>query len=129
MARLLPPQASIGVGLATSALVYSIYQKGLPPIADIRVAASQDRDIRASEKQATWTATGLVAGVSLIARDPDIFVIGGLTVIVLAWYHRHANMVSPLTGKAVQEIRAPELIPETQLEEPTAYGYTDDVNF
>lgn len=129
MARLLPPQASLGVGLATAAVVYSIYNKALPPIADMRVADSQNRDLASSERLATWTATGVVAGISLIARDPDIFVIGGLTVVALAWWHRHANMVSPLTGKATTELRAPELVPETQEQIPDSYGYSGDSDF
>lgn len=126
MARLLPPQASLGVGLATAAVVYSIYTKALPPIADIRIADTQNRDIASSERLATWTATGVVAGISLIARDPDIFVIGGLTVIALAWWHRHANMVNPDTGKATMEMTGPELVPETQSDTPDSYGYAGD---
>lgn len=128
MTRLLPPQASLGVGLATAAVVYSIYSKALPPIADIRVADSQNRDAAAAERGATWAAVGLVSGISLIARDPDIFVIGGLTTIGLAWWHRHANMVSPLTGKAIQELRAPELVPETQ-QQGVEYGYAGQSDF
>jgi hypothetical protein len=129
MARLLPPQASIGVGLAVAAVVYTIYNKALPPIADMRVADSQNRDLAASEKAATWTAVGTVAGISLIARDPDIFIIGGLTTIALAWWHRHANMVNPATGKAVQTDRAPELVPETQAQVPQDYGYQGEAQF
>jgi len=126
--KLLPPQASLGVGLATAGVVYAIYTKAMPPIADIRVADSQNRDLAASERLATWTAVGVVSGISLMAKDPDIFVIGGITTIALAWWHRHANMVSPLTGKAVQELRAPELVPESQAQEPAAYGYPGGVD-
>lgn len=129
MARLLPPQASLGVALATAAVVYTIYNKALPSIADMRVADSQNRDLRASEKAATWQATGTVAGISLIARDPDIFIIGGLTTIALAWMHRHANMVSPETGKATGAMTAPELVPETQAQVPQDYGYGGEAQF
>lgn len=127
--RLLPPQASIGVALATAAVVYSIYSRATPPIADIRVATQQNKDLAAAERSATWQAAGIVAGISLIARDPDIFVIGGATTIALAWWHRHANMVNPETGKAVQEMRAPELVPETQAQQADMYGYAGDAAF
>lgn len=129
MARLLPPQASLGVGLAVAAVVYTIYNKALPPIADMRVADSQNRDLAASEKGATYAAIGTVAGISLIARDPDIFIIGGLTTIGLAWWHRHANMVNPATGKAAQVNRPLELVPETQAQVPQDYGYVDQAQF
>jgi hypothetical protein len=100
----------------------------MPPIADIRVADQQNSDLRSAEKTATWTATGIVSAISLVTRDPDIFVVGGLSVVVLAWTHRHANAVNPQTGKAVQSIRAPELVPETQAQIPTSYGYQGEAS-
>jgi hypothetical protein len=97
---MLKPEASISVGLATAALVYGIYSNALPSITDIRTADPGDRDVAGAERGAAWTAAAAVAGVSLIAKDPTVFIIGGSMVVALSWFHRHANEVNPLTGVA-----------------------------
>lgn len=96
----LKSETSITVGLATAALVYGIYSNALPTVADIRVSQPGDSDVASAERLAAWTAAAAVAGVSLIAQDPTVFVIGGSMVVALAWWHRHANEVNPLTGVA-----------------------------
>jgi hypothetical protein len=100
MAIRLKPEVSLGVGLATAALVYSIYSNATPTLLDLRAGAPHDPDVDSAERAASWTAAGTVAAVSLIARDPTIFIIGGSMVIVMAWLHRHANAVDPDTGRA-----------------------------
>lgn len=97
----LKPEASLGVGLATAALVWGIYQHATPTLVDHRVGRPDDTDAAAAERTASWTAAAVVAGVSLIAKDPTVFVLGGTMVVALAWWHRHANIVNPDTGKAV----------------------------
>lgn len=97
---MLKPEASLTVGLATAALVYGIYSNALPTVADIRVGQPDDPDVAAAEQLAAWTAAAAVAGVSLIAQDPTVFIIGGTMVIALSWWHKHANAVNPLVGKA-----------------------------
>ena len=93
-------EVSLGVGLATAALVWGIYNSALPSIADVRVSQPNDPDASATERAATWTAAAAVAGVSLISRDPTVFVLGGSMVIVLSWWHRHANAYNPSLGSA-----------------------------
>ncbi len=111
------PETSLSLGLATAVVVYAIFQNATPSIADIRVADEQDPDIDSAERLASWTAAGAVAGISLIAKDPTVFVIGGSMVIVLAWWHRHANQVNPLTGRAGNQVASdlelePDAMPE-----------------
>lgn len=95
------PEISIGAGLALATLVYAIYTNATPSVADIRTLTENNADIEKSERSATWLAAGSVAGVSLIARDPVIFMVGGSMVIAMAWWTRHANMVSPDLQKYV----------------------------
>lgn len=97
----LKPEVSIPVGLATAAVVYGVYQNATPTIADIRAGSPQDETIDGTRKMAAWTAAAAVAGISLIAKDPTVFIIGGSMVVVLDWWHRHANAVNPDTGKAL----------------------------
>jgi hypothetical protein len=92
------PEVSIPVGLATAAVVYGIYSNATPTIADIRVGPAQDQNIDASRKMASWTAAVVVSGISLIAKDPTVFIIGGAMVVALDWWTRHANAINPDTG-------------------------------
>jgi hypothetical protein len=97
----LKPEGSMMAGLATAAVVYGIYQSALPSIADARSAQAGNKDLDASERSAGFIAAGVVAGVSLIAKDPTIFILGGSMVVAMSWWHRHANMVIPELGQAV----------------------------
>lgn len=110
----LKPEGSLVASLATIATVYAIYQYGVPSIADVRTAEPGNRDIDGSERAAAWMAGGVVAGVSLIAKDPTIFILGGATVIGLSWWTRHANMVNPETGKAVADFTRPSSAVDAQ---------------
>lgn len=93
-------EASLGMGLAVGVLVWGIYQHALPPLVDHRVGDVGDPNAAAAERAATWTAAATVAGVSLIAKDPTVFVIGGSMVVGLSFLHRHANIVNAVTGRA-----------------------------
>lgn len=93
-------EASLGIALATGVLVWSIYSHALPSLVDHRVADRDDDAAERAERTATWTAAGTVSMISLIARDPTVFVIGGAMVVALSFWHRHANLVDPMTGRA-----------------------------
>jgi hypothetical protein len=94
-------EVSLGVGLATMALVWGIYNSALPSVLDVRSGQPDDKDAAGTERAASWTAAAAVAGVSLIAKDPTVFVLGGSMVVILAWWHRHANQYNPSLGSAV----------------------------
>lgn len=97
---MLKPETSLAVALATGAVVYGVYQNATPSIADIRSLESRNTDIQSAERGASWTAAAIVAGISLLAKDPTIFVIGGTMVVVMAWTHRHADLVDTVTKRA-----------------------------
>lgn len=125
----LKPEASVSVGLATAALVYAVYSNATPSITEIRAAKPGDTDVESSRKLAAWTAAGAVGGISLITKDPTVFIIGGTMVIVLDWWHRHANAVNPIVGKAAVMSNMDGTLPvETQESAPEAYGYPDDIS-
>ncbi|MER6059474.1 hypothetical protein [Streptomyces albidoflavus] len=123
----LKPEVSLTVALATGTLVYAIYQNATPTLADVRSVDQFNTDIESAERQASWTAAAAVAGISLLSRDPGPFILGGGMIIVMAWAHRHANMVNPLTGRAIGDgVNMSDLIPPTTQEEaPASYGYAD----
>ena len=124
----LKPEISISVGLATAALVYSVYSNATPSITEIRAAKPGDSDVEASRKLAAWTSAGVVAAVSLIAKDPTVFILGGGMVVAVDWWHRHANMVNPIVGKATVMFNTSGTLPvETQESDAGSFGYADDV--
>ena len=97
----LRPEASIGTGLAVSAIVYAIHSNFTPPVADLQSLPAGNSDTDNAERKATWLSAGVVAGVSLIAKDPTIFVMGSIATIALAWFSRHATWTESKAGPAV----------------------------
>lgn len=97
---MLKREVSLGVGLATMALVYGVYQGAMPSVAEARATPAGDTTLASTERAATWTAGAVVAGVSLIARDPTVFILGGSALVIMAWWHRHANQHDPTQGAA-----------------------------
>lgn len=116
---LLKPEASMSVGLATAVLVYATYQVTLPNVADVRVSGQQDPDIDSARKVATWTGAGIVSAISLVAKDPTVFVIGGATVVALDVMYRHADAVHPALKKVATSSTGIHAVPE---DEDAAYG-------
>jgi hypothetical protein len=107
---LLKPEISIPAALALGVACYGIFQVNLPSITETRAADMADPHIESAERAATWECAGLVSTLSLIAKDPTIFTIGGLITIALAWKYRHANAVNPMTGKATGPLSTSTLI-------------------
>ena len=93
-------KTSVGVGLATMALVWGTYSQVTPKVVDLRVGRAGDHDAAAAEKVARWTAGGLVVVISVLSKDATVFIMGGTAVIAFSWMHRHANLVNPETGMA-----------------------------
>jgi hypothetical protein len=95
------PEISLGLGLATATIVYSVYNHGLPGQADIAVGEPGNDTIETVRKQNAWLAGGVVAGISLLAKDPTVFIIGGAMVIALDWITRYNNFTNPVTGSVI----------------------------
>lgn len=124
---MLKPEVSLPVGLAVAAMVGAIYVNATPTLTDIRAAQQNDPDVSSARKTAAWTSAGLVGAVSLIAKDPAVFIIGGGVTVIMDWWIRHANSVIPAVGRATvagMEALAP---PVTQSQAPQDYGYADDM--
>lgn len=94
----LKPEASVMAGLATAGLVYGIHTAMHPTVADIQGLPSGNADIDSSEKKATWTSAAVVSGVSLLAKDPTIFIIGSVATIIMAFTTRHAGWTDSKTS-------------------------------
>lgn len=121
------PEFSLTIGVAVAAMVGAIYVNATPTLTDIRAADQNDSDVAAARKVAAWTSAGLVGGVSLLAKDPTVFILGGAAVVVFDWWIRHANAVIPSVGKATVGAMEASVPSVTQDQAPASYGYTDDM--
>jgi hypothetical protein len=95
---LLKPDQSVVAALATAAVVYGTYQAALPSVTDVRTADPGDPDVAGAERAATFIAAGVVGTVSLLTKDPTVFIVGGGVLVAMALLHRHANLMDPVTG-------------------------------
>lgn len=97
----LKPNEETMTSAAVLAVVYGIFQMQVPTLADVRAAQPGNANVHSSVKGAAWEAAAVVGGISLLAKSPTIFVVGGLATSVLAWHYYHANTVHPATNKSV----------------------------
>ncbi len=96
----LRPEVSLPVALATATVVYTIHSQATPTMADIRVGNAGNADINSARRSASWVAAAVVGAISLISKDPTVFIVGGGMVVLMDVWTRHANAVNPITGKA-----------------------------
>lgn len=95
----LKPEFSIMGGLAVASVVYAVHANATPPQADIRALPANTADVDKAERAATWLSVGVVAGISLLARDPGIFMIGSAAAVGMAVWTRHNNSIESVAGR------------------------------
>jgi hypothetical protein len=94
----LKPEASVLSGLAVGAVVFAIHSNFTPSQADMQGLPAGNKDLDRSERQATWLSAGVVAGISLLAKDPTIFVIGSFATVAMAFLTRNAVWTDSVSG-------------------------------
>jgi hypothetical protein len=94
----LKPEISLGLAAATAALVWGIFQSHMPVTADVR-ANQSSAAVESMRKVATVEGIVVVSGISLLAKDPNIFIVGGAMVAIESWVRLHASQVNPSTNK------------------------------
>lgn len=104
-APVLKPENSLVAGLAVVGLVTADYALHVGSVGTVHMTDANNDAAEALRKKAGWSAFALVAGVSLLARDPNIFILGSATIIVWEASIRHSLMANPDTGKI--ELPAP----------------------
>jgi hypothetical protein len=100
---ILKPDGSIAMGIATLIFVYAIYDRSLPTASVMHATKANDANIEAGRKKATLTAAGALAGITLLTRDINVFILGGAGVIAFDFHARHANATHPITGELVSD--------------------------
>jgi len=100
----LKPNEQIIVSAATATAVYAIFQLNAPNLADVKASApggAASVNTHKSVKTAVWTSAIFVSGLAVLARDPAIFIVGGLLTSVEGWKYYHANAVDQATGAVI----------------------------
>lgn len=131
-ASILKPEGSMMAGIATGALVYGIYTMNMGSLATIHATPSGDTNARASRKKAAIEAVTAVAAISLLAKDVNVFILGGALTVLLDWHARHAVEAHPETGQltdntgyvpAEQAYPVAQQGPMVDVEESDAFAY------
>lgn len=99
----LSPENSLVMGAATVAIVAGIYQLDAGSVAQVHASDAYHPANSTGIKKAGYTALIAVAGIALLARDPNIVILGGAAIIAFSAHYRHANMVNPGTGMVESE--------------------------
>lgn len=95
----LKPEAGVLAGLAVATVVFAVHQNATPSQADIQALPAGTPDIDKAERKATWISAGLVAGISLLAKDPTIFVLGSAATVGMAFWTRNSNYMESIGGR------------------------------
>src|SRR5687767_5325067 len=95
----LKPEAGVLAGLAVGTVVFAIHQNATPTQADIQALPAGTPDIDVAERKATWISAGVVSGISLLAKDPTIFLIGSAATIAMALWTRNSNWAESIGGR------------------------------
>jgi hypothetical protein len=100
---ILKPDGSVVVGLATGVTMYAVYDRSLPDAATMHATDANDINIEAGRKKATLTAAAVLGTVTLLTRDVNVFILGGVVLFALDFHARHANASNPQTGNLVSD--------------------------
>lgn len=102
----LKPEASVLGGLAVAALVFGIHQQATPTQADLQALPQGTPDVDRANRAATWMSVVAVSGISLIARDPGIFLIGSAAAVGLKVWGDHSIHTESIMGRYLSPAEA-----------------------
>jgi hypothetical protein len=108
---ILNPSQSVAIGIGLGAVDAFIFSSHLPNAADVRTANPGNNDVDATRRQAVGLCIAINGLASVMTRDWNVFLIGGIVTVGLAFFYVHANAVDPSTGKMVEPGNA-KAVPE-----------------
>jgi|SRR6267154_1803024 len=121
---ILSPTASVATGIGIGVVDVFLFERHLPPTADVRTATPHNDDVDASRRQATALCIAVNGLVSLMTRDWNVFLIGGIITVGLNVTAVHANALNPQTGK--MDGGTPSINPEQNMY--SLPDYSDDMS-
>lgn len=128
------PEASVMTGLAVGAVVVAVHAEATPRMTDIQALPAGNKDIDSAERKATVASVGIVAAISLLAKDPVILLIGSAVTVGMALWTRHSNWsmdgryMSPADASSAGSANSPvekeqvaETSPYTMFSQPSEF--------
>jgi hypothetical protein len=88
---MLKPTDEIVVAATSVAIVLAIFSNDTPNVADIRADKPHNVNTHKATKTAGFTATAVVGSISLLAKSPTVFTIGGAMILFEIWKRHFAN--------------------------------------
>lgn len=104
---MLKPNENLMLAAAVGGVVYGTYSMALPSIADTRGLPGNVPDIDKAERTATVASVAVVSGISLLAKSPEVFVVGGIITMIVAWSYKHASYTDNFQSQ-VRSLITPE---------------------
>jgi hypothetical protein len=100
------PQGSVAMGIATGVMVWAIWDRSLPDAATMHATRPYDINIESGRKKAVYTSAAVLSAVTLLTKDVNVFILGGIVLVALDVHARHANITAPDTGALVSDQQA-----------------------
>jgi hypothetical protein len=99
----LKPENSVIAGLAVVGLVIANYNLEVGSMASVALSPAENGsgNLTTAAKKSGWTSIIMVAGVSLLAKDANIFILGMAAVIAMHSSVLHSIATSPQLGQIV----------------------------
>jgi len=101
---ILKPENSMIAGMAVVGLVIANYNLHNGSASQVALSPAEGQgggNLTTSNKKAGWTSIAMVAGISLLAKDANIFILGMAAVIAMHSSYLHSIAVSPSVGAIV----------------------------
>jgi hypothetical protein len=124
---LLKQENSIIMSGAVVALTIGLYTGVVGPVSVAHQTEANNGNLEASKKKAGFAALAGVSAIALLAKDPNIVILGGATIVAMELMYRHAIMSHPDTGQIVPPAQAAyqpaqNVVPITQQGQAVSYG-------
>jgi len=97
----LKPEGSLILGAALAGMVYSVYQLQLGPSTNVMASDANHPVLETSRRKAGYTSLVMVGALAVLAKDPNMVILGGGAIVAMELQYRHAIMAHPDTGKIV----------------------------
>ena len=97
----LKPENSVIAGLAVVGLVIANYNLHNGSESAVALSPAMDPSLLTTNKKAGWTSIVMVAGVALLAKDSNIFILGMAAVIAMHSSTLHSIATSPSVNQIV----------------------------
>jgi hypothetical protein len=97
----LKPENSLIMGAAVIGLVIANYNLHNGTAAQASASDAWQPQLVTSNKKAGWTSLAAVAGIALISRDANVFILGCSAVIAMHSSYLHSIATSPQLNQVV----------------------------